>query len=226
MGRLAQARTRLAVHGGLVGMLALAGVLAAAAMSPGCGSPNGGLSDGGEGDGAVCVPFNPAPSDFSNFTTWKNQYHLKTPFMLAPDGGPPDLVHIMAARDIYINLGSPGQPQCPKAGAVEFPVGTIIVKRLAQSGQPATDPGVFAQVKVGCGYNAGGASGWEWFDLVTPLNGGPPNSIEIVWQGTTPPTSQSYGGNPTECNVCHSLMGASNDSVITSALELKDFQCQ
>jgi hypothetical protein len=232
VSRLAHAGTRLAIHGGLAGTLVLAGILAVATLSPGCGSSGGDGADGGDGSGSQCVPFNPVASAFGGFTSWSHQ-HLTTPFILAPDGGV-DLVHTTSPRDIYINLGSPGQPACPPSGASEFPIGTIIVKVMSQAGQ--TVPGVFAQVKVGCGYNSGGADGWEWFDLITLQNGlsvgasGCPTqqscTPEIVWQGTTPPSSQSYGGNPTECNVCHSLLGADNDSVVSSALSLKSLQCK
>jgi hypothetical protein len=219
----------MAVHGGLVGMLSLAGAvvlaLAIAALAPGCGSPSAGPSDGGADDGGVCQPFSALTTDFSSYTSWKH-VHLTTPFILSPDGGT-DLVHAVSPRDVYINLGSSGQPACPPPGAAEFPIGTIIVKVMAQQGQLPTDPGVFAQVKHGCGYNSGGADGWEWFDLLTSRNGLPPGTPpEIIWHGPQPPSSQSYGGDPSECNVCHSLLGADNDSVISTALSLKDFQCE
>jgi hypothetical protein len=223
LSRFAHGGTRLAIHGGLAGTLVLSGLLAVVALSPGCGSSGGGEGvDGGDGAGTSCVLFTPLASDFADFTTWKIQYHLTNKFALAPDGGI-DTVHGEAPRDIYINLGSPGQPPCPAAGATEFPQGTILVKVMPQTNLAAID--IFAQVKQGCGVNAGGAVGWEWFDLLGPENGGG-STVGILWNGYTPPTSSQYGGNPTECNVCHSLMGADNDSVITSVLDIKNFPCK
>jgi hypothetical protein len=214
---LAQARARLAVHGGLATTVVVAGIFAVATLSPGCGS--GGGSAGG---GGACVPFNALESDFNDFTSWKVHFRLTNKFALAPDGGV-DTVHGEGPRDVYINLGSPGQPPCPAAGATEFPQGTILVKVMPQANLVATD--VFAQVKYGCGFNSGGAVGWEWFDLSTAQNGGTATP-SILWHGATPPASSQYGGNPTECNTCHSLMGADNDSVITSELDIKNFPCK
>jgi hypothetical protein len=215
---LAQARARLAVHGGLATTVVVAGIFAVATLSPGCGS--GGSAGGGDASGGVCFPFSPLESDFADFTKW-NHLQLKNRFALAPDGGV-DTVHGEGIRDIYVNLGSPGQPPCPAAGATEFPQGTILVKVMPQTNLAALD--IFAQVKQGCGVNQGGAVGWEWFDLAGPQNGSA--TVSILWNGYTPPTSSQYGGNPTECNVCHSLMGADNDSVITSELDIKNFPCK
>jgi hypothetical protein len=223
LGRLSQLGTRLAIHGGLAWALIFSCVLGLATFSPGCGSSGGDAIDGGDdGSGSTCTQFIASESAFNNFTSWKVQYHLTTKVVLAPDGGV-DTVHGQGPRDVYVNLGSPGQPPCPAEGATEFPQGTILVKVMPQTNLMATD--VFAQVKRGCGVNAGGAEGWEWFDLLTDQNGGPKDA-SILWQGYSPPASSQYGGNPTECNVCHAAMGAGNDSVITSELDIKNFPCK
>jgi hypothetical protein len=224
---LAQARTRLAIHGGIGAALFVAAGLAAGAMSPGCGSSGDGADGGSEGSGSDCVPYVAADNVFEDFASWKIHLHLTKSFALAPnDAGPDgDPVHGESPRDIYVNLGSAGGPPCPAAGATEFPIGTILVKVMSQSNLQAKD--VFAQVKHGCGFNTGPsqADGWEWFDLLAAQNGGPMPPI-ILWHGGTPPASSQYGGNPTECNVCHSLMGAGNDSVITSELDVKNLPCK
>jgi hypothetical protein len=204
---MSERSARLAVHGGAAALVALA------AVSPGCGSGSGkGTSeDAGEDviGGECYLAF---ASDFQDYKSWQH-YHLTTPFdTKSPDGGP-NLVHASGPRDVYIN-------KCPPKGATEFPVGTIIIKKIALVGQ--AEPAVFAQVKHGCDFNPDGAAGWEWFDLLTEDNGGEAGSVTIIWSGLTPPASQSYGGDPTECNTCHSALGAGNDSIITTALDLKD----
>jgi hypothetical protein len=197
---LVRPNARLKVHGGV------ALVFAVAALSPGCGSSDSG---GGTVDAGESCQFATA-ADFANFTQW--QHYLVTSSFIANN------VHTNGPRDVYIN-------KCPPPGAKEFPVGTIVIKVIPQPKQALK--AVFAQVKVGCGYNQDGAAGWEWFDLLTSLNGGAPGSMpQIVWQGQTPPASQSYGGDPQECNDCHSTMGEGNDSIITPALDLKTIQCK
>ena len=47
------------------------------------------------------------------------------------------------------------------AGAKAFPVGTIFVKTV----ESKKKSDIFAMVKRGKGFNASGASGWEWFGL-------------------------------------------------------------
>jgi hypothetical protein len=225
--------TLLAIHG------VLTAALAVSALASGCGSSAGSSSpDGGDGNGVEGV-LNPEASDFSDFTGWKHQFHLKATsmnsFPLSPDGSAlADPVHANGNRDIYINLGEPGAPACVPQGAKEFPVGTIIVKVLAQPNLavPGTNqavPGVFAAVKVATNdaYNAAGAAGWEWFDLITPLNGlDGGDAIVISWEGATAPTSSAYGGDPEVCNNCHTAMGSANDSIISPVLQLEDFECK
>jgi hypothetical protein len=216
VSRMARTGQGLAIHGGVVGVL-LAGTSAIglSVLSPGCGPSN----EVDEGDGGENECFYAFASDFQNFTSWQH-YHLDGSFEA-------NNVHASGPRDVYIN-------QCPPPGATEFPVGTIILKVINQPalpGQPApTVPSVFAQVKHGCDYNSNGAPGWEWFDLITPVNGleaGEP--VQIVWSGMQAPPN-SYGATgiaaQNQCNDCHSTMGEGNDSIITSALDLKDIQCK
>ncbi len=197
--------------------LAGAAALALTTLSPGCGPSD--PVEGGDGGDNEC--FIASSEDFQNFMSWQH-YHLTTSFM-------ENNVHSSGPRDVYIN-------QCPPAGATEFPVGTIILKVINQPGQPGQpEPGlegksVFAQVKHGCGYNAQGAPGWEWYDLKTSLNGlQPGDPVEIVWSNFQAPLNM-YGATgiagQNQCNDCHSTMGAGNDSIITSALNLKDIQCK
>ncbi len=206
MVRMSERSARLAVHCGAAALIALA------ALSPGCGSSSPSLVDDGGDENADNECYLAFASDFQDYKSWQS-YPLTAPFdMTFPDGGPNN-VHASGPRTVYIN-------KCPPPGATEFPVGTIIVKKINLVSQ--AEPAVFAQVKHGCGYNKGGAVGWEWFDLLTEDNGGTPGQVTILWNGLTPPASQSYGGDPTECNVCHAALGADNDSIITSALNLKD----
>jgi hypothetical protein len=210
---MARTGRRLSIHGGVVGLL-LAGTSAIAlgVLSPGCG-PSDEVDESGQGIGGDNECFYASASDFENYTSWQH-YHLDASFEA-------NNVHASGPRDVYIN-------QCPPPGATEFPVGTIILKVINAPGQ--TVPSVFAQVKHGCGYNANGAPGWEWFDLVTAANGLPAGDpVEIVWSGTQAPPN-SYGATgiaaQNQCNDCHSTMGDGNDSIITSALDLKDIQCK
>jgi hypothetical protein len=216
---MSERNARLAVHGGVATLVALA------AISPGCGGSGDDAAMDGGGDDAVgsnddC--YQAFTSDFSDYKSWQH-YHLDNVVPLAPPGMT-NPVHTTGSRDVYIN-------KCPPPGATEFAVGTIIVKVIGQTSGPdggtASEPSVFAQVKHGCGYNQAGAPGWEWFDLLTEDNGaGPGGPVSIIWHGLTPPASSTYGGDPTACNDCHSLMGDGNDSIITTALDLKTLECK
>ena len=103
--------------------------------------------------------------------------------------------------------------QLPVPGSKEFPVGTILVK---STHSPTGKEDLFAMVKRGDGYNARGASGWEWFELTRR----PDESYGILWRGLNPPDGQGYGGVPTGgCNGCHQEAGK-NDFVHASKLTL------
>ena len=106
--------------------------------------------------------------------------------------------HVAGETHEYIN--APTQP-----GAKTFPVGTIFVKTV----ESKSKSDIFAMVKRGNGFNASGASGWEWFGLRTRPDG----SVAIVWRGVNAPDGESYGGDPLGgCNGCHGA-AAKNDHV-------------
>jgi hypothetical protein len=101
----------------------------------------------------------------------------------------------------------------PPAGATEFPLETIIVKKTDADGK------LFAQVKRGGGYNLAGAKNWEWFEIAENSA----EAISIAWHGTAPIAGDDYGAGPTtSCNSCH-MNGAANDYVIAPGLTLSGF---
>jgi len=135
--------------------------------------------------------------DFDGFRSWP---HVD----VYPDAGPGDPAHVESHLVEYINAP-------PPAGATEFPVKTIIIKE----GLSAAGSRLFAMVKRGGGYNGGGARGWEWFELSEPS--GPGSPPLILWRGTTPPITETYGGNVNaDCNACH--VKAARDAVFVDPL--------
>jgi hypothetical protein len=145
-------------------------------------------------------------SDFEDYQEWPSA-------QVADD--PVGTTHLTGPRWVFID-------QAPPAGALEFPIGTHIVKE-AQNGDEA-DWDVFAMVKRGGGYNPTGARDWEWFEL--DLSSGTP---AIVWRGENPPIFSGYecvnadgsldqGG---DCSGCHSGSWE-NDYVQDFALQLGD----
>jgi hypothetical protein len=84
----------------------------------------------------------------------------------------------------------------------------------------ANDPAnhhLFAMVKRGCGFNAGGAFGWEFMELTEHAGG-----ADVLWRGVGPPAGETYGGDPNGCNSCHAGCSG-NDSVCSSKLRLSSF---
>jgi hypothetical protein len=138
------------------------------------------------------------PRDFRDYAQW-------THFTLPPRevvGSP----HLAGESALFIN-------RIPPSGSTAFPIGTIIVKRLADETQS------FAMVKRGGGYNSAGASGWEWFEIKPAADGTP----VIVWRGITPPAGEMYHGvSGGECNLCHEA-GRANDFVQSEPLLLTGF---
>lgn len=154
---------------------------------------------GGDGDANEPSAFVAFERDFQGFHAWRS-------FPL-PMGSAQGMAHLDGMRTDYVD-------KLPPAGAKAFPVGTIIVKELANGDLP--DRQVFAMVKRGGGYNDTGARGWEWFELRNRRDG----SVAIVWQGVGPPSSESYGGDPAGgCNECHGH-AAANDFVQSAPLML------
>jgi hypothetical protein len=142
------------------------------------------------------------PATFQAFRTWPSVH----------DDGPADdgtfTVDVLGPRTQY--LSAP-----PPHGAKEFPVGTIIVE-ARESGLKL----ILAGVKRGGGYNAGGATNWEWFGLAEDPTS---HAVSINWRGLAPPVG-GYGGIPTGgCNSCHQSCGATNDFVCSPELQLASF---
>jgi hypothetical protein len=151
---------------------------------------------GGDSGGVASPTFIAYAKDFQGFESWPSETF--------DDPVPGGATHVAGIRTIYLNHE-------PDAGATEFPLGTIIVKRTS-------DGKMFAQVKRGGGYNFAGAKNWEWFEIGENANG----AVFIQWQGTFPPLGEAYGGDPNGCNGCHLTMNAvANDYVIAQGLSLK-----
>lgn len=135
-------------------------------------------------------PFIALERNFQGFQNWARVDLADRP----EQGG----THLAGGTHEYIN--SP-----PVAGAKAFAVGTIFVKTVES--QKKSD--IFAMVKRGNGFNASGASGWEWFGLRARADG----SVAIVWRGVNAPDGETYGGDPLGgCNGCHGA-AAKNDHV-------------
>jgi len=150
---------------------------------------------GGGGGGDPPDVFLAFSTTFAPFRSWTS-FHSDGP---ADDGTvTPD---VLGPRTQYIN-------QAPAHGAAEFPVGTVIVE-ARESGERK----IFAGVKRGGGFNAGGAADWEWFELAE-------QPVTIVWRGVGPPLGDTYGGDPNGgCNACHTKC-AGNDYVCSAKLAL------
>jgi hypothetical protein len=149
-------------------------------------------------DPAGCfLAFNP---QFDGFRSW-TAFHY--------DGGDDGAgVHVSGPRVEYIE-------QAPPHGSASFPVGTLIVKEVGID-DPANHH-LFAMVKRGCGFNAGGATGWEWMEL----DEAPPGAT-IRWRGGAPPAGETYAGAPAGCNSCHAAC-TDNDSVCSAYIRLSNF---
>jgi len=169
---------------------------AAIAMFAACSKPGPGTPPPPDDSTATFVAF---PATFHDFRSWTS-FHSDGP----PDDGsvPAD---VLGPRTQYIN-------KLPPHGSHEFPVGTIIVE-VRESGSMQT----FAGVKRGGGYNADGATNWEWFELAE--SGG---TVNIVWRGLNPPAGM-YGGVLNSCNDCHRSCGGTNDFVCSPKLQLASF---
>ena len=146
--------------------------------------------------------------DFQGFRDW-------TAIDL-PEREPQGLTHGAGRRRVFVNA-------LPGAGRRAFAVGTIIVKDMEMA-PPAGRRRLFAMVKRGGSFNAGGARGWEWFELDERAGGG----VGIAWRGLAPPPGEGYGGGGAAagangggaCNGCHGR-AASNDYVRSRALALQ-----
>lgn len=147
----------------------------------------------------VAEPFIVFERDLAGFRGWE-------PVDLPRSGGA-GMAHVAGLRREYLN-------RRPPAGAKTFPVGTILVKEMLEGASPGHR--IFAMAKRGGGYNAEGASGWEWFELRERGDG----TIGIVWRGISAPAGEGYAGRKSGgCNACHQ-MAASNDSVQSPLVRL------
>jgi hypothetical protein len=121
--------------------------------------------------------------DFANYRTWPS-------FEIMVDAAPGN-DHLVGPRRVFYN-------RRPAAGATSFPIGTIFVKESGNGDLPTRH--VFAMVKRGGDFNASGAKGWEWFELVNDTSG----HVLMLWRGEGPPNGDAYGSGTTGgCNACH-----------------------
>jgi len=167
-------------------------VVGALAAFVGCGG--GGSGDGGGPAGPTFIAY---AKDFQGFEKWPSETF--------DDPIPGGATHVAGIRTVYLN-------HAPPAGATEFPLKTIIVKKTS-------DGKIFGQVKRGGGYNSAldGAKNWEWYE-VSETDG----IVSIRWAATLPPVGEAYGGDPNGCNGCHTAGNAAqNDYVIAPGLSLK-----
>jgi hypothetical protein len=135
--------------------------------------------------------------DFQTFRDW-GSIELDT-----AEGGE---THPTGPQRTYVNA-------LPVELSAEFPAGTIIVKDATPGGERRR---LFAMVKRGGGYNAGGAKGWEWFELEERDD----HSVAIAWRGLGAPDGEEYGGDPSgTCNSCHQR-AHDNDFVKSTQLTL------
>lgn len=142
--------------------------------------------------------------DFAGYARW-------TTFDRGEDRVPP--THLGRTSTIHID-------RVPPRGSARFPVGTRIV-RVERSEAAPSEWEVHAMVKRGGGFNAEGARGWEFFELVLDPTRQRPS---IRWRGEGPANGDGYrppeGGDILSCNHCHGA-ATYNDSVLSPALELR-----
>lgn len=156
-----------------------------------------------DGDEPEPEHYLPIVSDFQGYREWTS---------FAVDDAPGDgVVHLTGPRRVYIN-------RLPAVGATEFPVGTLIVKELEVGAIPERKVFAMAKRERDASYNATGAEGWEWWELVNTDE----LHVDKVWSGVGPPAGEMYGGDPNaSCNSCHAS-AAENDFVHSSPLALDE----
>jgi len=155
-------------------------------------------SEAGIGTGADSC-FVAYDTNFAGFTQWTSHAY-SAPISVGGN------IHFAGPRIEYIN-------ELPQTGATQFAAGTIIVKEI--DGITPDNHHIFAMVKRGCDYNAGGATNWEWFELENDSG-----TYSIIWSGASAPPGESYAdaGNAS-CNSCHTTC-ADNDYVCSPDLQL------
>src|SRR5690606_5280125 len=123
--------------------------------------------------------------DFADFRAWPS-------FELPP--GSITAGHTSGPRRLYYRSLLPPEPGAP------FPDGTILVKAL-ETDDPTTWE-IHAMARRGSDFNAGGARGWEFFDLAIDAH----DEVVIEWRGEGPPAGMGYPGEDGSCNSCHALV--------------------
>jgi hypothetical protein len=173
--------------------------VAVAVTAVGCGGSDAGAQNTSTLDGCFIAYDN----QFDGFRSWPSfHYDGKA------QGGSFVVVHTAGPRTEYLKSAPPHR-------SAAFPLQTTIVKEIG-----ANDPAnhsIFAMVKRGCGFNASGATGWEWMEL-TERDGG----ASILWRGSGPPAGERYAGDPTSCNTCH-VTCADNDHVCSPVIRLASY---
>jgi hypothetical protein len=167
------------------------------AAGPACSGATSGDADAGD----VC--FEAFQADLTDFRAW-------TSYSYDVDAAIAGNVHFTGPRTEWIR-------KTPPHGSTAFPVGTLIVKEIYGVDQDSHH--IFAMAKRGCGFNAGGAAGWEFFELSEGLDDRQP--LTILWRGTAPPAGETYAGN-SGCNVCHAAC-TDNDSVCSPNIRLSAY---
>jgi hypothetical protein len=170
--------------------------LAVAAAIPACSSGGGDPAD------ACFQAFVPQLASFRSWTSYAYQGTTQ--------GDPQSFVavHTSGPRTEYINTA-------PPHGSTAFPEGTIIVKELGANDPP--NHHLFTMVKRGCGFNAGGAKGWEWMEIKEDGSG-----VSILWRGAEPPAGEAYSSDASSCNSCHTGC-TDNDSVCSPKIRLASY---
>jgi hypothetical protein len=163
---------------------------------------------------AGCAPdpgFVATEADLAGYASWARFDRGEQPV-------PP--AHPSGQSVVFVN-------RLPPAGSTAFPVGTIIV-RVTPGEHP--DPGTWeahGMAKRGAGFNASGAVGWEFFDLLLWPDPSGEYRPRILWRGESPPQGNGYeapdgGGVELSCNHCHAA-ATDNDSVLGPELDLHAF---
>ncbi len=155
------------------------------------------------GDAGVFVP---VASDFKCYGSW-------TEFDLGSgDGGVDEAgscAHVANVPRVgYMN-------KIPPHGSTSFPVGTMIIKEIHTTPNPADWP-VFSMVKRGGGYDPGsGCEGWEWYGLNLTTSA---CDAHMQWGGIGPTGNDLYASCGA-CSTCHSA-AQTNDCVLAPEMSL------
>jgi hypothetical protein len=131
-------------------------------------------------------------TDFADYLKW----------MAFPSDVTEEHGGVIGTTTIYVK-------ELPPANEHAFPVGALVVKTMKAIDSDTMT--IHAMAKRGSGFNADGALGWEYFELILQKNGTP----AILWRGEQPPSGEMYQsllGTTTpstaaategNCNDCH-----------------------